>query len=337
MERGITGFYHDPPIFIAETPIAEDRQTIDFDLFSRNVFQNKLSTGLEMKATVDGLFAFNFQDMSGYTYPADENYTVTRFNHTADILIKRTRLMNAFLAFFYTQELKRDNFSRERMVVTPELTIAMDSLGPMSSQGYGNQRVSHLTQSRFPSTYRQDIPYSMDNRIMMRGVPVSVEVVEAAVTDLEKLARVYGDEGILLVDLHLRASKAYQDHDHSLSLINNWTIIERLLNELWSRLQVDYETRDGTQFISKERRKRLQDGRTFSASVMSEMLSFLDYLPKDIYDDMSKIRKTRNEWMHGLKIVGPDTSELAGSVSQRMMNLVKNIEIRGTTGRRIHG
>ena len=118
------------------------------------------------------------------------------------------------------------------------------------------------------------------------------------------------DEGVLLVDLFLRASKAYQDHDHSLSHIKNWTIIERLINDLWKQLQEDYKTRDGAIFIGGERKKRLQDGRTFTASVMSEMLSFLDYLPKDIYDDMTKIRKTRNEWMHGLKVVDAQTDAI---------------------------
>ena len=73
--------------------------------------------------------------------------------------------------------------------------------------------------------------------------------------------------------------------------------IEKLINELWAKYKADNKERDGRTFISGERAKRLDDGRSFTASVISEILSFANYIDYDLYADMSKVRKRRKR-MH---------------------------------------
>ncbi|MEV0670445.1 hypothetical protein [Mycobacterium sp. NPDC050441] len=337
MNRNITGFYHDPPLFLVKNPIGEDRLSVDFSTFSDEAYREKIAHGLDIMATVEGLIAFDFSDLREYTWENADDNSPNSFDNQAEVVVRRTRAMNAFVAFLYTQEIINAKYARERMVITPDLTIPMDKLDPKASKSFSSQRVSHLSMSSYPDTYRPAIPYPFDSRLSTRGAPVSADVVKDAADDLNRLIAEHGSEGVLLVDLFLRASKAFQDHDHSLSLINSWTVIERLLNDLWGQLRSDYKTRDGVPFISGDRLRRLQDGRTFTASVISEILSFLDYLPKDIYDDMTKIRKTRNEWMHGLKVADAYIAEMAISVAERMLKQVKNITVKGAVLRRLHG
>ena len=178
----------------------------------------------------------------------------------------------------------------------------------------------------------------MDSRIQSRGAPLPVDVVAKSADDLSQLIDDWGTDGLLLADLFLRGSKAYQDHNYSAALINHWAITEKLLQELWAKYQDDNKQRDGQDFVTGERRKRLQDGRTFTAAVISEALSFADDLPHDLYLKMGKTRKARNDWIHppGKPITRKHAAD-STEVCQEMLKLVRDIELIGQTGSRIHG
>ena len=337
----VTGFYHDPPVFLVEHPIdhaaAGGTWKVLFDRFDHEILRTNLAEKVQMRATVEGLFAFDFSNMTDCAISETGPELQIDFFERAEKRLLRTRIMNAYLAYFYTQQILIENVARPRMVVTPELTITMDGFGHQPSQGFGNQRVSHLATSSFEMTYPSHIPHHMDSRINMRGLPISAQVAEAAAADLSMLIEQHGVDGVMLVDLYLRASKAFQDYNHSLSVITYWTIIERLVNDLWKQMQHDHASRDNDIFIDGTRRKRLADGRTYTASVMTEMLSFLDYISKDIYDDVSAVRKCRNDWTHDLKPVDADVSMLANSVCERLLNEVKDLTLKGATGLSMHG
>jgi hypothetical protein len=283
-----------------------------------------------MRAVVEGLFAFDF---SGNANCALSNSAtdITDFNELAEKQIRRTRVMNAYLAFFYTRQIEIDKFSQARMVVTPELMISMNNLDGNTSQGFGNTRVSHLATSRFEGTYSSNQPYWADIRLQGRRGLVSKQVLEAAATDLTHLISKHGDAGVMLLDLYLRATKAFQDHNHSLSVINYWTIIEIILNELWEALIDD-------KAITGKRRKNLrEDSRTFSAAVIVETLDFLDRIPDIGYDDITKTRKIRNGWIHSLVEVNKDDAIRANDVCARLLKQAKGLTLMGATGLSLHG
>jgi hypothetical protein len=140
-----------------------------------------------------------------------------------------------------------------------------------------------------------------------------------------------------LLELFLRAGKSYQDHNHAAAVISYWGIIERLLHELWSDFQDDNETRDGSPFVSAERKRRLNDGRTFTAAVITEQLSFGNRLPLDLYRKLNKVRKIRNDWMHGTRnrVSGAD-ARAAAEACQGMFKLVRSIQVAAPAGLRLH-
>jgi hypothetical protein len=93
-----------------------------------------------------------------------------------------------------------------------------------------------------------------------------------------------------------------QDHDYPRSLITAWTIIERLLDLKWSEYMKGHRkvTIEGEEisFINSDRLKKLE-GRDYTASVRTEVLSLLGILSFEVYKDMENIRKVRNGWMDG--------------------------------------
>ncbi|WP_124712549.1 hypothetical protein [Mycolicibacterium nivoides] len=338
MARTVTGFYLDPPLFIHEVPFDEARRLALFDRFALVAFRSQVAQGIEMNATIDGQFGFDFSEVvksSLGAEPADHD----DFDALAESVVARTNVMNAFLAFFYTRLITVEQRGVERMVVTPDMTIAMDNLDGTSGAGFGNPRVSHLVMSRYPGTYMIGPPADFDSRLSHRvqSPAVALDCLQAAVDDLSRLIENDDDEGVVIVDLFLRAAKAYQDHNHSLSLISYWTIIERLINRLWQRMQSENRTRDSVEFIDGKRSKRLNDGRTFTAAVMSEMLSFQGYLDLETYNEIATIRRARNNWMHSLKMVGSDDSQTANSVCERLLKQVMDVTVIGASGRTLHG
>jgi len=66
------------------------------------------------------------------------------------------------------------------------------------------------------------------------------------------------------------------------------------------------------------------------------MLSFLGYISKDLYDDMSAVRKVRNDWIHDLKSVNAEEATLANSVCERLLKQVKGLTLIGAAKRAIH-
>jgi hypothetical protein len=201
------------------------------------------------------------------------------------------------------------------MVVTPELMIKSNGTG-------ASPAVSRIAFSRFE---RLRSP-SLDAWDAMRTGPIDVEIARSAAADLSELIEKHGDDGgVLLADLFLRATKAFQEHNHSLSVITYWTVIERIINDLWKKMLED-------ESIIGNRKRRLTDHRTYSASSMTEILVFNGYIPKEMCDDLAEVRTCRNDWIHKLAPITADKAVLANTMCERLLNLAMDVTLDGTSG-----
>ncbi|AKN16913.1 hypothetical protein MHAE_01190 [Mycobacterium haemophilum DSM 44634] len=310
MSVNIASFYHDPLIFLDEFPVDRTGGTLKIfhDRFDREVLRETLTGGLEVSASVEGEFKFDFSAVSGCAVTTSDLADLA----VSETKVRRTLFMNAYLAFFYTRALIAEDQSFERMIVTPELMITNDGSGMSPS-------TARIALSRFPQLCSQ----LTDRANSMRVGPIGVGVAQQAAADLSALIQNHpkDDDCVLLVDLYLRASKAYQDYNYSLSVITYWTIIERLLNDLWTKMLQE-------ESITGKRRKRLEPGTAYTAAVMTEVLVFNDYIPRGICDDIADVRKCRNDWVHKLKAVNRENAVLANSVCEQMLKLTKNLTLK---------
>ena len=169
------------------------------------------------------------------------------------------------------------------MLITPDLVISAKDL-QQPGLSYAPQRVKHLIGSSFVSTYNR-LPFAptFDNRIIDRLAVLPLDSIKAAAEDLTRLIKNYPKDGTLLVDLYLRAGKAYQNSNYSAAVITSWAITEKLLYELWIKYLSDNKQREEVAFIDGARNKRLRDYRTFTAAVVAELLSFAGYIDYDLY------------------------------------------------------
>jgi hypothetical protein len=118
-------------------------------------------------------------------------------------------------------------------------------------------------------------------------------------------------------------------------------VTENLLQKLWGRYIEENRRREingeEVSFVNKDRKETLEDGRNFSASVISEVLSLNDHLPFHIYKALTKTRKARNDWIHGLKSVSRESALTSVKVVEQMLDLVEDIALEAALTSRLHG
>jgi hypothetical protein len=330
------GFYHDPPLWVGTAPVDFSAQLpiVDALQLRKPAFRRVLDNGVEIKATVEGLFAFDFRHWpQAALIPSPPDQTkpfenMPSFDELAAVVLERTSIMNAFLAFMYTKELRAANFARKIMIVTPELIVSMKDIDTIS--GFGSSRVSQLYLLASQAQGSVDTQYLyFDERVSGR-YGIATEVVAAAADDLATLMKVYPEDGVLIADLMLRAGKSGQDHNYSAALIAYWAIIEKMLQELWQKYQADNRKRDAKPFVTSARMKKLE-GRNYTASVISEILSLVGYLETELYRQVDYVRSKRNDWIHKLggKISNEDAAK-AGEVASKLLEDVRGIHLART-------
>ena len=330
MESHELAFYHDPPLWVGESAVSPTGGMADFTTLRDMVFEDDLPIGLKVTVTREGVFSFSYpksEDEAALSW----HLSYARISESdADVILRRTQIMNAFLAFLYSNHLRLHEIDLTWMLVSPDLVItAKDLQNPGMS--YAPQRVKHLIGSSFESTYSRSHAPTFDNRIIDRFALLPLDSIKAATEDLTRLISNHPTDGALLVDLYLRAGKSYQDSNYSAAVIASWAITEKLLYELWTKYLSDNKQREEVAFIDGARNKRLRDYRTFTAAVVAELLSFAGYIDYDLYSSLSLVRKSRNDWIHSpTKSLSRENAVRSLEACERMLQDVRGITISGT-------
>jgi|SRR5687767_2516672 hypothetical protein len=96
---------------------------------------------------------------------------------------------------------------------------------------------------------------------------------------------------------------------------------------MWSKLQerVSLESGGHTK-LTKERRKLL-DGRDYSASVVSQILSICSEIDDDLLERLDKARKKRNAFAHSLERVSSDDAGNALRLAADMVTKIIGVRV----------
>jgi hypothetical protein len=330
MENHGLAFYHDPPLWVGKSAVHPTRGMAELVSLRDVAYEAELPIGLSVTITREGVFSFT------YSKSEDEmalswHVAYARLSEAdADVILRRTQIMNSFLAFLYSNNLRLHEIDLIWMVVSPDLVISAKDL-QQPGMSHAPQRVKHLIGSSFESTYSRPFAPTFDNRIIDRSALLTLDTIKAATEDLTRLISNYPTDGALLVDLYLRAGKSYQDSNYSAAIITSWAITEKLLYELWTKYLSDNKQREETVFIDSARNKRLRDYRTFTAAVVAELLSFVGYIDYDLYSSLSLVRKSRNDWIHSpITSLSRENAVRSLEVCERMLQEVRGIPISGT-------
>jgi hypothetical protein len=336
MISNAAAYYHSPTIWVGSSaPIVG--ADVDVSKLGEEVYRTTLSEGITAKVLREGMFIFDFSSwLLGRALPESG---VPDFDAVAAVILKRVTVLNAHLACLYTALSRLQNFALEKMVVSPSDLISLKSLDD-TGMSFGDYRVAALALARYPSTYAQGIPTTLDWRIVRRSVIVKIETVTESFRLLSTILHHPDPDALFLADLHVRSCKAYEDHNYALCLVTAWTIAENLMQRLWNRYVDENRLRQvaGTEvvFINSDRRDKLIKSRDFTPSVISEILSLTNRLPFELYQGISKVRQARNEWLHDLRPVSRDDASRAVKTAEQMLSLVDKIDLALPLESQIH-
>lgn len=302
------GFYHWPPLWIGTPPVEEGAE-LSSALMNAEVFSSNLACGVRLKVSKQAFFVFDFaQWRAGSAALAKDP-----LDNWEERVFARMRFMNLFLACFYT--------SMRRIQKTTSFKMFIDYTTYVAARSFALNPWQVQCDSRQSSIIRNAEEWHLKFKPTCMTVPENI--IEAAVDMTNAaIAKDFRDVAIL-AELLLHSFCLRESGKYEASHISAWTITERCLNELWNthlRELNNKHTSPGSEekFINSERKQKLT-GRDFTASIISEFLSLAGMLPFDKYKLVSRVRKTRNEWLHKLHVIERADAAEAIVLSQSML------------------
>jgi len=297
------------------------------------VVRHQATADVDVMATREGLVAFDFAKWKPALI-----LDASSFDQMAEAQRNRTLLMNAFLALLYSAVLKRGNLVLDRMLATPECLISLDRLDPGSNMGCGNTATANLVTSSY-TLMPADLPLiSSPNSQLLASVSSRTPINPADITEacdlLSGFIEAHGIWGLIMLDLVQRASCAFQAHYYEATLIDYWAVSERLISELWKAFSSQLAAR---QRVDSSRRARLADSRTFTVAVVTEILAIDNVIATALYEQLSRVRKARNDWIHGASDRVTRLAAIeATEVCEKLFEQALGVAVAGHRGSKLH-
>ncbi len=331
------GYYIPPKAWLGKQPRKDGASGThltddNFDLaqVSDVVHDNKLPSGLHVRAYCDGLILFDFTGAKGFS-PEPPPEALNSFEKTALLRLERTEVLNAHVVCLRHSLLRLQKWDLPFQSVTPHdlLWQAADD-DPHQGVGFKSDRDVDLYMARSALAYVPWYPKTVDRRIQGRMLTIERVTIADSFAQLERLLSYESKKPLRLSSLFNFAIVSLQDHDYPRSLITSWVIIEGLLDEKWNSYIASQRKRniDGeeTVFINVDRVKKL-GGRDYTASVRTEVLSIVDNLSFGAYQKVENARRVRNGWMHELRDVQMSDASEAIQVAAELFDSVFGFQL----------
>jgi hypothetical protein len=109
------------------------------------------------------------------------------------------------------------------------------------------------------------------------------------------------DEALEMLDLFYRVAYHMNNREFQTVIILGWAIIEASQNIIWANfVKGGYKFINPHSDIKGKRLKSLMEDRNFTASVKSQVLALVGVYTDHEIEQVDKVRRTRNAFMHGL-------------------------------------
>lgn len=298
MSGNTIDYYLEPNCWIIDAPPDSAKRTIAKNEWEEIVFTDELKSGIKVQVAREGLFMFDLSNGPENLRPLQ---TDKPSQHDQEILtLNRLRFLHAHIASLHSAVREQNEGIFYKMLVNP-------------NQSW----VFNIFSFRVPA-FRGAFPVISSSNLKRAG-----ELTDLIITTKH-------DDTALLVDLVLHSCKYFEEIKFELSLIASWTALERLLNDAWKHYIDSSGQRLPPQIapqINKNRRKKLVEGRDYSASVITEILSLAGVFPHATYEAIDRVRRSRNDWVHGLKSVSEDDAYDSIRLARSLLRHLRNIPL----------
>lgn len=323
MILNVSGYYYwTQPIWIGSPPNTE-RAVLPRKELTKETYRRSLESGIQVSALLEGSFLFDFTDWEPGAIREEDprlQELVSKVRLQTRAILNRVTVMNAHVACLQTSLKQHQDHVLRSLLVTPS------DLWTLSSLDVGN-----AARQEFGVHFRRK-----EEREYDRSHLAIVEDTLDASFDL--LDDILGSEPrvLVMVDLFAHAISYYGTGDFNLCLATIWPLIEQLMQDKWKAYIANNAERTisgATEtFFNRRRKDTLKDPRSFTMSVISEVLSLTDELHFSLYQDISKTRRARNKWLHGMEPVSDADAGRSLRVAQELLSRVQGISLHASSG-----
>lgn len=286
--------------------LAGTRGAGDEDEASRDpngvAFQTNLPDDIELIVFRHGALVFNFSENVGYcggstpaldAGPIDPPYDAAS-EKRLKIASARTTYMNAFIATLWAG-------------------------GQEATYGFGTQPSIHVGNYLLAEAKGGRWLISPDGPFPQCKEYVPVRVFERAAEVFSSVHERFQEKTLELLPLLHISALHYENLEFSSCLLIGWSVVEALQNRLWMQTISTVSTlKGGHTRVNAERRKRL-NGRDYTASVVSQVLSLMGKIDDSRLGALDAARGARNKFAHELAVVSPEAAAQPLSIAASMI------------------
>lgn len=318
----IIGYYHIPLFWIDKQPSKKLIEEYSSGILPEVVYRKEMDVGIDVLARRDGFFAFDFKNWQcgapvNETLESIINTNTRKIDKNYEPLFMRVSVVNAFIVCLY-------NGMAKSMKHTTDLGVLLNNSNQQSLTNIEDDPRGLFDGSHFipyHALVKSNIGYGQDINETRNRLVVSIESIDESINLLRQILKKDDTpEALFLVNALVKSANYFREHDFSSALTLAWVVIEKVLSFLWEK----YLHEKG---IKEKRYKDLSDS-NYTASIRSEILELGGSLNDELYIDLKKVRKVRNDWMHKMKQIHQEEARHSIVTAQKLFEFSEGFKIQ---------
>lgn len=157
------------------------------------------------------------------------------------------------------------------------------------------------------------------------GTMIDLDVFDYAIRVMDAALQKFGANFTAPLSLFHQSSYQYRLHQFASSHLIAWSLSEQVLNAMWRNYQLEAADK-AIASIPKERKKVL-NGRDYTASIITQILSLSGKLSDDRMKKLDQARKDRNAFAHSLTPIDRKSAQNSMIVAADMLSDLLGIKL----------
>jgi len=336
----VVACYFVPRVWVGGSPKISHDQA-DLTCVFDEVYRELLGSGIKVRILRLGIFVFDF---SGSNFRTTSQTEFSQLDAIADLNLRRLAALNTYFLCLASVFAARSRMTLEKCLIRPADLLVVHGFDAPDNIFHSPHFIAHdvpayheLTASFFRHVAGGELLHY--NAVLnwqrqdFTRVFIDLDTIKESFRRFGEILQHPEDHALLLASLIAKSCKAHEEFDYGLALISSWSVTEKLLVVLWERFiasgqgeQVTHQEQE-VPLVDGNRKKRLLDHRSYTSSVIAEILQFQGILPFDLYKSSNEVRKARNDWIHSLRSVSRTQGEQAIQLALAMLKLVEGIDL----------
>ncbi|KVL85535.1 hypothetical protein [Burkholderia ubonensis] len=283
------------------------------------VWQETGPSNVPISARRDGFLIFDFDKSPNFAQVPSTTFDEKIMRERQELAHQRFQYMNAFLMALHS------GLAETMQTGTP----VQSPLNPTSyykafeHQGHWLITDTSIRQVEGSNFLAQDI---------------KLAALDHALHVMARCGEVFEDDGLKILALCLTAGNQLTLHQYESAHLIAWSVIEKSLNKVWASLVHELDARNGGHTeMNGDRRRMLLEGHDYTASIVTQMLSFHKRIDDDMLARLNDARRTRNNFAHSLRPVKWDDAARAINTANELISKVVGTKVHCQAALQWHG